>query len=505
MVARSDVRRPDYDVLVIGAGSAGLTASQLAASLGKKVLLVERDRSGGECLYTGCIPSKTLLAVARRVWTARQATAFGLQVGGTLDWAAVRAELKRAIQELEPPDSSASLQRAGVHYRRAEAKLTGPHTVVLTQDNRTSVLTARAVVLATGSHTQLPDLPGLSGVEYLTHETLYDLSEQPRHLLIVGGGPIGSETAQAFARLGSRVTLLQQEESLLPRDEPEAAQFLHRVLEREGVDVRLGAEVQRVEPGDEGVRLHLKDGETLEGTHLLIATGKAPNVHGLGLETVGAAFGQDGLEVRSDMRSVNVPWLWGAGDVVGGLKFTHGATERGILAGLGASSWWGRLSARLRAPAAQVSAIPWVTFTDPEVAHWGLTEAQACKCYRQIRVLDYSLKKLDRAATDDEQGFYKLVVRPGLFGSPLGLKIVGAQVVGPRAGELIHLLSAPSRLGFHPLRLALLPFAYPTYAEGARYAMLGLFVPGGRFGTLRKQSRRSRPNQNQAAGRERRA
>ncbi|TSA87478.1 dihydrolipoamide dehydrogenase [Deinococcus detaillensis] len=474
------------DVAVIGGGAGGLTAALMAAVTKKRVLLIERGLTGGECTFTGCVPSKALLSIAKTVHAARQSAALGLAVTGEADWAKVQAEVRRVINSFEDVDSPASIERRGVQVVAGEAKFVSPHVLEVQTSTGTRTVMAEKFVVATGSEVMVPDLEGLSDVPYLTHQTIFDVAELPRHLLILGGGPIGCELSQAFVRLGSRVTTLQRGERLIDKDEPEASQALLDVLRRDGVTVHLGVDVVRAEALPSGVRLHLKDGRHIDGSHLLLAVGKKPRVENLGLEVVGAAYDEKGLKVKADMQSVSCPYVWGAGDVVGGPMFTHGATERGTLAGLGSLAWWGRAAATFRAPAARVEDIPWVTYTEPEIAHWGLTEAQAVKQYgRRVQVVDYDFSHLDRAATERESGFVKLVALSGLLGSPLGLTVVGAQVVGSCAGELIQLLSLPSRLGFHPVRLALLPVSYPTYAEAVRQSYLGLFTSGPTFGKRR--------------------
>jgi len=474
------------DVVVIGGGAAGLTASQVAAAAGRRVILVERDRLGGECLFTGCIPSKTLLAVAKRVRNARAASSLGLTVLGAPAWPEVRAELRRSIQSFRERDGLQALQAGGVRVVRGAARFTAPRVLTVRCGEHTHDIHARAFVLATGSVPNTPPIAGLEDVPFLTHETLFDLPQQPTHLLVVGGGAVGCEVTQAFTRLGSDVTLVHGEARLLPTDEPEASEALLSVLRAEGATVHLDSTVERVERSGGGVVAFLSTGEAVHASHLFLATGKRPNVEGLGLEVIGAAFDEHGLKVDARMRSTTVPYVWGAGDVVGGLMFTHGATERGTLAALGALGPLGRLVARWWTRHARVERIPWVTFTTPEIAHWGLAEAEAVRRHgRRVEVVEYDYRHLDRAVTDREAGFVKLVALRGLFGSPVGMRVVGVQVVGGPAGELAQLLSLSARLGFHPLRLALTPAPYPTYAEAARQASLGLMVRGRAFGVRR--------------------
>ncbi|WP_078305418.1 NAD(P)/FAD-dependent oxidoreductase [Deinococcus sp. LM3] len=484
------------DVVVIGGGSAGLTAVGVAASQGRRVVMVERDRTGGECLFTGCVPSKTLLSLAGRVHAARGAQALGLSVTGQPDWAAVRAEVRRVIDSFERVDAPAALAATGVHVIAGEAVFVSPHVLEVTHARGQRTVTAAEFILATGSQVRVPDVPGLRGVPFLTHETVFELPERPEHLIVMGGGAVGCELSQAFARLGSRVTLLHTGARLLPRDEPEASAAVLEALRADGVTVHLNAHARQVQTRRvlgqaDGVQVELP-GQAVLGTHLLLATGKRPRVQGLGLEVIGAPFTEDGLTVRPSMQSVGCAYLWGAGDVVGGPMFTHGATERGTLAGLGSLGPLGRVAARLRAPAGRAERIPHVTFTDPEAAQWGLTEAQAAQTHGgRAVVVEYDFSHLDRAATENAgEGFVKLVAVRDRLGSPLGLQVVGAQVVGRRAGELIQLLSVTPRLGIHPLRTALLPAPYPTFAEAVRQTYLGLFTQGEHFG----RSRPARPD-----------
>lgn len=474
------------DVVVIGAGSGGLTAALVAASTKKRVLLIERLRTGGECTFTGCIPSKALLALAKTVHAARQSAALGLSVSGEPGWTVIQDQVRKIIDSFEDVDSPASIQKRGVQVIGGEAIFVSPHVLEVRSEAGTRTVMAEKFVLATGSEAVIPEIAGLPDVPYLTHETIFDVPQRPEHLMVLGGGPIGCELSQAFVRLGSRVTTIERGERLIEKDEPEASAALLKVLRADGADVKLNVEVVRAERRPDGVRLHLKDGSSVDGSHLLIAVGKRPRVEGLGLDVIGAEYDAGGLKVKPDMQSTTCHYLWGAGDVVGGPMFTHGATERGTLAGLGSLAWWGRAAATIRAPAARVENIPWVTYTEPEIAHWGLTETQAMKQHGgRVVVVDYNFSHLDRAHTEQEGGFVKLVALSGWFGSPLGLRVVGAQVVGSRAGELIQLLSLPSRLGVHPAKLALLPVSYPTFSEAVRQTYLGLFTDGEQFGQRR--------------------
>ena len=476
-----------FDTVVIGAGSGGVTASLVAAGLGKKVALIERDRPGGECLYTGCVPSKALLWLAKRVHTARGTTDLGMNVSGLPEWSAVKLHLNNVIGKLEKVDSPEAFEAAKISFIHGEARFTAPYTLEVRDGETLRTLNAKQFVLATGSKPIIPKIDGLFETPFLTHETLFNLEKRPKHLAVLGGGPIGCEMAQAFCRLGSEVTVFQQGSRLIPKDEPEASNALLKALQSDGVTVHLEASVTRASKTATGIKLELLTGAMLEVSHLLVATGKRPNVANLGLEMIGAAFDEHGLKVDATKRSVTCSYLWGAGDVTGGGMFTHTATESGTLSALGSLGWLGRALAWIRAPAARAENIPWVTFTDPEIAHWGLTEAQALERYgSRVEVVEYDFSQLDRALTENETGFIKLIALKGWFGTPLMMRFVGAQVVASRAGELIHLVSAPSRLWFHPLRLALLPHAYPTFAEAARQTTLGFFTSGQALGHKRE-------------------
>lgn len=473
----------NYDLVVIGGGAAGLTASQVVAATGRKVALIESHKPGGECLYTGCMPSKALLSLAKHIHNARQADQLGFELTGTLDWSQVQSYLRQVIGQLAVVDSPEALAKKGVEVIAGKAKFVAPHTVEVSSQERRFSLTGRHFILATGSQAKIPAIPGLLDVPYLTHESLFGLTNLPTHLMIIGGGAVGCEMAQAFRRLGSEVTLLQDQERLLPQAEPEVSRALLTAFREEGVRVVLNAQIQRVSGA---IELHLNSGVTLQGSHLLIAVGKQPQLSGLGLDRIGAAHNSNGLEVTPVMRSTTCPYLFGAGDVTGGPMFTHWATEQATLAALAALGLWGTGLAFMRRRSAGLEHIPSVVFTDPEIAQWGLTEAVAREKYgSRVQIVDFDYSQLDRAVTENSKGFVKLIALRGWFNLPLGLKIVGAHVVGERAGEIVHLLSMPSRLGFMPLKLTLLPHAYPTFAEATRLSLMGFFAQGHAFGRKR--------------------
>ena len=461
----------DFDLMVIGGGSAGLTAAQLAAGVGRKVALIEREKTGGECLYTGCVPSKTLLSIAREVWSARSASRYGLECGGQTDWQAVKAQIKAVIARIEPQDSPEALERAGVHVIAGEAKFVGDHTLEV----RGQRYRAARFILATGASPLVPD--AVQGLPYHTTDSIFDLERLPTHLAILGGGAVAAELGQAFARLGSRVTILARGDRLVSRFEPEVSRLMRGVLEREGVEIRLRSELLGGRVWGETLELSLKNDAPLRVSHLLIAAGKHPRVQGLGLEQIGANFDEHGLKTDAVGRS-SCLYLWGAGDVLGRDLYTHAAGEEAIVALL--SSQGLGLLARWRAP--QRQSYPRALFTDPEVAAFGPSETEARELPGKVQILEYPFAKLDRARTDGtEEGFVKLI----FSSSRLSPRLLGATVVGPRAAELLYTLETMYASRIHPLKLASPTPAYPSYAEALRYAVMGLYSSSEVFGSRR--------------------
>ncbi|WP_338895646.1 FAD-dependent oxidoreductase [Streptomyces sp. TG1A-60] len=440
-----------YDLVVIGGGSAGLTAARTAGRFGARVLLVERDRLGGDCLWTGCVPSKALLHVAADVQAARRAAAYGLPpVSGRADLAAAMGEVKRAIGAIEPHDSAEALAPFGVEVTRGAASFTGRRT--LTAGGRE--ISFRYALIATGSSPALVPVPGLAEAEPLTSDTVWELTELPQRLVVLGGGPIGCELGQAFARLGSQVTLVEAMDRLVPREEPRASQVLRERLEAEGVTVLTGYRAERVDAG----AVHGPGGPLPYDT-LLAVTGRRVNTEGLGLEKAGVELTETG-HVRTDgrLRTANHR-IYAAGDVTGRSAFTHlGGTQGGAAA---ADALLG-----VRRPI-DYRAVPRVTYTDPEIARVGLTADEARETYGDTaRVHTLENDRVDRAVADGRtEGFGTLVL------GPRG-KIVGATVVSPRAGETIAHLAAAVRLGWTPSDYARTVHPYPTYADGPWHAAL---------------------------------
>jgi pyruvate/2-oxoglutarate dehydrogenase complex dihydrolipoamide dehydrogenase (E3) component len=448
------------DICVIGAGSAGLTVAAGASQLGAKTILIEAGQMGGDCLNTGCVPSKALLAAAHAAVAHRRAKAFGLEaVPPAVDFPAVMAHVRRVIAEIEPNDSETRFTGLGVTVIRAEAKFTGPGEVLA--DGRS--IRARRFVIAAGARPFLPPVPGLPDIAYLTNETVFALEQLPAHLLVLGGGPIGVELAQAFRRLGSEVSLVEML-GLLPKDDPEAVDVVRRALAEDGVALYERHKVVRASPEGAGLTLEIEGAaarQRLAGTHLLVAAGRRPAVQGLDLAAAGIAHSPQGIQVDAGLRTSNRK-VYAIGDIAGGPQFTHLC---GYQAGIVLRSALFRLPARQR-----LEALPWVTFTEPELAHVGLSEAEA-RSKGPIRILRWPYAENDRAHAERQgRGFIKVVT------SVRG-RILGADIVGAQAGELIHLwtLAVAKGLGIGAVAGMIAP--YPTLGEIGKRAAGNYFLP----------------------------
>lgn len=444
----------DHDLLVIGAGSAGLSITHVAARLGLRVALVERERMGGDCLNTGCVPSKALLAAAHAAAGARRAGRLGIRLSEPeVDWAAVHAHVQGAIAAIAPQDSEDRYRALGAEVIRAEARFVAPDAVEVAGRR----ITARRFVIAAGSRAAVPAIPGLEGVPFLTNATLFDLPEKPAHLLILGGGAIGLEMAQAHAALGCRVTVVTSGR-LGAREDPELVAVLRAALEEAGVRI---LEDARVVAAEAGPALLLADGRRVSGSHLLVAVGRTPNLESLGLEAAGIRATPRGIATDAGLRSTGNRRVYAAGDIadpegIGPRYLTHvGAYHAGILAR--------RILFRLPAKL-DYGALPRVTYTDPELAQVGLTEAEARAAGHKVQVLRWPFAENDRAIAEGRtEGLVKLVATPGG-------RLLGAGIAGCHAGEMIglwtHAIGAKV-----PLRsLAGMVVPYPTRAEAGKRA-----------------------------------
>ena len=468
------------DLVVLGAGATGLGAARTARVLGARVVLVEAERTGGDCTHYGCVPSKTLIETAHRVHTARSGEGFGYTGHADVDFAAVMERVAAVIAEIEQDESPELLASEGIDLVRGWGRFSGPRTLEV---DGGPTLHCDRFVLATGSRAFVPPIDGLDEVEVLDNRTVFDLRELPEHLVVLGGGPIGVELAQAFRRLGSQVTVVESAGTVLPKDEPEAQQVLGRVLEREGVALRLGVKAVRASTGPV---LHLEDGTSVAGSHLLVAVGRSPATEGIGLEAAGVRTDDRGRVITDDhLRAA--PTVWAAGDCTATLQFTHVGDEQGRIAAgnaLAGPRIWQRRTW-------DDSVVPWVTYTDPEVAHVGLSEQQALDEHGDdVRVSVVQDADADRARTAGEtDGFVKLIAAPGLVGGLALGKLVGMTVDGPRAGELVQQGALSMRAGTLVGRLAQTIAAYPTWSLSTRIAAARFFGPFG--GAQARPGRRS--------------
>lgn len=442
-----------WDLLAVGGGTAGIVGAKTAARLGARVLLVERERTGGDCLWTGCVPSKALLAAAGVAASARNGHRFGIDVAGvSVDFAKVMDHVQASIQHIAPVDSVEALEKASVSVRSATARFTGPESAEI---DGVSVRFRQALV-ATGASPAVPPIRGLSEVDYLTSDTVWGLSELPAELVVLGGGSIGCELGQAFARLGSRVSVVEGAPRILPREDPLAAAELARALVEGGVELYTGSGVARVEPTGPGSGvLHLDSGHQVRFSCLLVAVGRAPRTHDIGLAAAGVEVDDRGFVVVDDLLRTTNPRIWAAGDLTGHPQFTHTA---GVHASLAASN--AILGVRRKV---DLTAVPRVTFTDPEVAAVGL---ETDRVPRELRTIDWSHSHVDRAVAEGALGgFARLVIdKRG--------HVLGATVVGPRAGETLGELTLAITRGLTTRDLAGVTHAYPTYNDGPWNAVI---------------------------------
>jgi len=460
-----------YDVVVIGGGAAGLTASAVVGELGKKVALIERERLGGDCTWTGCVPSKALLKVAKVVQSIRTAHKYGITVNEpVVEMGVVRDHLRHVIQEVYQHETPEETAKRGIEVIIGDAKFINAQTVQV--DERR--IQAKKFIIATGGRAAIPPIPGLDGVPYQTNATIFDNDRLPEHLLIMGAGPIGMEMGQAYARLGTQVTIIGDQ--IMPRDEPEAVEVLRNTFAGEGIEI-IETLVTEVKQAGTSIVLKLKNGQEVQGDMLLVAVGRTPNIDTLDLEKAGVAYTKQGIAVNKQLQT-NIPHIYAIGDVTTGPKFTHYAGFQGAAAGRNALLPFGKANGH-------ESVLPWVTFTDPEVAHVGLTEAEARQQYGEaVKVFSLPMAMGDRSvAEDDTEGFIKLVYR----GSG---DLLGATVVADRAGEMIieYELVIKKKISLRTLVGVMHP--YPTYSDVAHKAMSKLLVSelfGSTLGKLLKK------------------
>ena len=455
-------RRFERNLVVIGGGSAGLVTAYIAAVLKAKVTLIEKHRMGGDCLNTGCVPSKALIRSAKFLSHVARAKEFGIrEARAEFDFADVMARVQRVVQAIEPHDSAERYSGLGVEVIAGTAKLVSPWEVdVAHPDGGTQRLSTRSIVIAAGGRPFVPPIPGIEETGYLTSDTVWDVRELPRRLVVLGGGPIGAELAQAFARFGARVTLIEQGPRILNREDPEVSELVTRRFRDEGIDVRVdhkakqflvenGEKVLIAEHGGREVRIPFDA--------VLVAVGRAANLTGYGLEELGVKTSR--TVGTNAFLQTNYPNIYAAGDVAGPFQFTHTAAHQ---------AWYAAVNALFdpfKKFRADYSVIPWATFVDPEVARVGLNEQEAKEKGIPFEISRYDLAELDRAIVDGEtHGFVKVLTVPGKD------TILGVTIVGEHAGDLIaeYVLAMKHGIGLNKILGTI--HIYPTLAEANKYA-----------------------------------
>jgi len=451
-------KRYDYNLIVIGAGAAGLVTSYIAAMLKAKVALIEKHKMGGDCLNTGCVPSKALIRSAKILSYVRRAKEFGLESGSIqFDFATVMERVQQVIRKIEPHDSVERYLNLGVECIQGEAKISSPYAVSVNG----KTLTARKIVVASGAQPYIPPIPGLDKVNILTSDNLWEIRSLPRKLVILGGGPIGCELAQAFCRLGSAVTQVEMLPQLMGREDPDVAGVIKEQFEKEGIQVLTGHRAKKVTMEKDKKHLvcqHNGKDLFIEFDEILVAVGRAANISGFGLEELGVELTPKKTISANEFLQTNIPTIYCAGDAAGPYQFTHVA---------GHQAWFSAVNSLLgsiKSFKIDYSVIPWTTYTDPEVARVGLNETDAKEKGIVYELTRYDLADLDRAIADSEDhGFIKVLTKPHTD------KILGVTIVGSRAGDIIaeFVLAMKHKLGLNKILSTI--HTYPTMAEANKY------------------------------------
>ena len=452
------------DICIIGGGSGGLSVAAGAAQLGASVVLFERAEMGGDCLNTGCVPSKAMLEAAKIAKIANNGMpSMGISAGqAEIDFGAVKAHVRDVIAGIAPHDSEERFRGLGVNVIKSEASFTSKDSVTAIQDGEPISVRAKYFVVATGSHPVAPPINGLEGVSYYTNETIFDLNEKPQHLIIIGGGPIGIEMAQAHRRLGCDVTVLEAF-AIMGRDDPDLVGRLMTKMTDEGIRLIEQARITSITQNGARIMIDISDGESIEGTHLLVAAGRRPNIDTLNLEAANLPYDARGTQTDNRMRPTNNR-VYAMGDAAGRHQFTHVA---GYHAGIVIRNILFKLPAKLRD-----DAIPWVTYTDPELAQTGLTWTEAVSRYgaEAVRRTDWELRDNDRArAARRTEGLIRVI-------SDKKGKILGASILAPNAGELIHSWTLALQAGLKMSAMAGTIAPYPSWSEASKRAAGAFFT-----------------------------
>ena len=447
-----------YDLAIIGGGAAGLIAAPFAIQLGARVAFIEKDRIGGDCTWTGCVPSKTLIKTARVAYQMRTAGRFGLTpVETAVDLKPVMEHVRSVIAEIYSHTTPEALRNQGIDVYLGEPHFIDAHTISIGEQR----LQANYVLICTGAHPFVPPIAGLDKTHYLTYHDIWDLNVLPRHLVVIGGGPIGCEISQGFHRLGSGVTLVEGGDRLLPHDDSDASKTLAEVFRTEGIDLRLKSNVERT--WQEGDDIHLvAAGQELVCDTLLVAVGRRPSVEGLDLEKAGVKYSNKGIQVDNHLRT-SQSHVYAAGDCLGGFQFSHYAGWQGFIAV--------RNALLPGSSNGLTSQVPWTTFTNPEIAHIGMTEEQAReKLGDEVVTNVWPMNKVDRALNEaEETGFLKLIYRKDR-------KLLGVTIVAAEAGEMINEWVVAMKHNFKVDELASVIHVYPTYATASMQASAAVLV-----------------------------
>jgi pyruvate/2-oxoglutarate dehydrogenase complex dihydrolipoamide dehydrogenase (E3) component len=448
----------DFNIIVIGAGSAGLVSAYIAAATQAKVALIEKHKMGGDCLNTGCVPSKALIKAAKSVHNLRTAQKLGIHAENiSVDFTQVMQHVQQSITDIEPHDSVARYTELGVDCFQGEATLLSPHSVSVNG----KIITARAIIIATGAAPMLPEVEGIGDVNALTSDTVWQLTRLPKRLLVIGGGPIGIELAQAFARLGSQVILTDKNNALLKREDAEVSSFLETQLTQEGINLLKQHTLQRFYVDADGKHAVLKhaSGELdIIFDEVLVALGRVANTRGFGLENLGIQLDQQGRIQANPFLQTNIPSVYVCGDVTGPYQFTHVSSHQAWYASVNA------LFSLFKKFRVDYRVIPWATFCDPEVARVGLNEKEAGEKSIAYEVTRYDLTDLDRAITDaSNRGFIKVLTPPGKD------RILGVTIVGEHASEMLpeFILAMRHNLGLNKILQTI--HVYPTLSEANKY------------------------------------
>jgi len=449
----------DRNLIVIGAGSAGLVSALIAATVNAKVTLIEKHKMGGDCLNTGCVPSKALIKSAKVASLIKRSGEFGIHVSeSNVDFPAVMGRIQSIIKTIEPHDSVERFENLGVECIEGEAKITSPWSVEINQ----KTLTAKNIIIATGAGPFVPPIKGIEDINYLTSDNLWQIREQPKRLLVLGGGPIGCELSQAFARLGSIVTQVEMAPRIMAREDEDVSKLITEKFIQEGVDVKTNHKVKEfIKKDNKTILVCENDGQDveIEFDSLLVAVGRRANTSGFGLEELGIELNPQGTIKVNEYLQSSIPSIYACGDVAGPYQFTHTASHQAWYASV--NSLFGRVK-RFKA---DYSVIPWATFTDPEVARVGLNEQEAKQQNISYETSFFKLDELDRALTEDEtEGFIKVLTIPGKD------KILGATIVGDHAGELIteYITAMKHKTGLNKILGTI--HIYPTLSEANKYA-----------------------------------